>query len=176
MVEMKRYVITDDAAGRSLVSSESLTNSQSQEGFFWRSTLWATERFPPDNAVDKDISAANIQREPGVAGILFRALEIAPDDPDPQRHRDVMATLHKEVEQQHEPTEQDLNRHPGMHKTGTLDFITCIFGEIQLMTDTDEVTMRAGDTAIMRGGNHAWSNRTSQPCLLTVVLVHASAG
>lgn len=175
MADIKRYLIDNDTEGRSSVIGDELTNEQGQDGFFWRSTLWTTSSFPPDNVDDVDISAQNIQREPGVDGILFRALEIAPDDPDPRRHRDVMEKLHAEVGQKHAPTEEDLARHPGMHKTGTLDFFTCVFGEIQLMTDTGEVTMRPGDTAIVRGGNHAWSNQGSVPCLLTVVLVHARA-
>jgi hypothetical protein len=32
--------------------------------------------------------------------------------------------------------------------------------------ETDEVLMQPGDTVIIRGVNHAWSNRSSAPCLL----------
>jgi quercetin dioxygenase-like cupin family protein len=39
-------------------------------------------------------------------------------------------------------------------------------GEIYLVTETDEVLMQPGDTVIIRGVNHAWSNRSSAPCLL----------
>jgi hypothetical protein len=42
------------------------------------------------------------------------------------------------------------------------------------MTDTDEVLMTPGDTAVLRSGNHAWSNRFSEPCLLVVTLVDAA--
>jgi quercetin dioxygenase-like cupin family protein len=173
MTEVRRYLVDRDASGLSTVVNDAITNSQSKEGYFWRSTLWATTRFPPDNIADQDVSSEVIVREPGASGIIFRALEIAPDDADAERHREVMAKLHDEVEQHHAPTGQELERHPGMHRTDTLDFITCVSGEIHLITDTDEVVMRPGDTAIMRGGNHAWSNQSSEPCLLTVVLVHA---
>ena len=53
-----------------------------------------------------------------------------------------------------------------MHRTDTLDCLTCVRGEIYLVTDTDEVLMQPGDTVIVRGVNHAWSNRSNQPCLL----------
>ena len=43
---------------------------------------------------------------------------------------------------------------------------TCVHGEIYLVTETDEVLMQPGDTVIIRGVNHAWSNRSSAPCLL----------
>jgi hypothetical protein len=35
------------------------------------------------------------------------------------------------------------------------------------------VLMTPGDTAVLRGGNHAWSNRSDEPCLLVVTLVAA---
>ena len=53
-----------------------------------------------------------------------------------------------------------------LHHTDTLDCLTCVRGEIHLVTDTDEVLMQPGDTVIIRGVNHAWSNRSSTPCLL----------
>jgi quercetin dioxygenase-like cupin family protein len=53
-----------------------------------------------------------------------------------------------------------------MHHTDTLDCLTCVRGEIYFVTDTDEVLMQPGDTVIIRGVNHAWSNRSSAPCLV----------
>jgi hypothetical protein len=49
-------------------------------------------------------------------------------------------------------------RHPSMHHTDTLDCLTCVRGQIYLVTDTGEVLMQPGDTVIIRGVNHAWSN------------------
>ncbi|MDX6416904.1 MAG: hypothetical protein QOG28_1524, partial [Trebonia sp.] len=60
-----------------------------------------------------------------------------------------------------------------MHRTRTLDFTTCVRGQIYLVTDMDEVLMTPGDTAVLRGGSHAWSNRSDEPCLLVVTLVDA---
>lgn len=173
MTELRRYVIGSDTSGRSRVTNTQISNAQSRDGYFWRSTLWATRSYPPDRS-DPDVSASITAREPGVAGAIFRALELAPDDPDPVRHRLVMAQTHDAVGQRFGPTADELARHPGMHRTATIDFVTCVSGEIYLMTDTDEAHMRPGDTAIIRGGNHAWSNRSDTPCLLTVVLLNAS--
>ncbi|MFC7591514.1 cupin domain-containing protein [Nonomuraea antimicrobica] len=130
-------------------------------------------RVPPDNLTDDDVSADVITREPGPGGVIFRALEIAPDDKDPDRHRQVMAELHQAVEQQVTPSEADLARHPNMHRTGTLDFATCVRGEIYLMTDVDEVLLTPGDTVVIRGANHAWSNRSDEPCLVVLTMVDA---
>lgn len=56
--------------------------------------------------------------------------------------------------------------HPYMQKTETLDFCYIQEGEITLVLDTEEVHLKAGDTVIQRGANHAWSNRSSAPCII----------
>jgi len=32
--------------------------------------------------------------------------------------------------------------------------------------DTQEVQLKAGDTIVQRGTNHAWSNRSTKPCTI----------
>ena len=71
------------------------------------------------------------------------------------------------------PTAEDLDRHPSMHRTDTLDVITCVRGEIYLMTDRDEVLMKPGDSVVIRGVNHAWSNRSNEPALLIGAMLDA---
>jgi len=53
-----------------------------------------------------------------------------------------------------------------MQKTRTLDFCLVLEGEITLVLDTDEVDLKAGDTVVQRGTNHAWSNRSNRPCVV----------
>lgn len=56
--------------------------------------------------------------------------------------------------------------HPYMQKTRTLDFCLVLEGEITLVLDTEEVHLKAGDTVVQRGTNHAWSNRSDKPCVV----------
>jgi uncharacterized cupin superfamily protein len=58
--------------------------------------------------------------------------------------------------------------HPYMQKTGTLDFCLILEGEIMLVLDTAEVSLKAGDTVVQRGTNHAWSNRSDRPCVIAI--------
>jgi uncharacterized cupin superfamily protein len=51
----------------------------------------------------------------------------------------------------------------------TLDPCCVLEGEIDLVLDTGEVHVRAGETAVIRGSNHAWSNRASTPAVLAVI-------
>jgi len=58
--------------------------------------------------------------------------------------------------------------HPYLQKTETLDFCIVTEGEIVLVLDTQEVALKAGDTAFVRGQRHAWSNRTTRPATVVV--------
>ena len=58
--------------------------------------------------------------------------------------------------------------HPYMQKTRTLDFCLILEGEIVLVLDTQEVAVKAGDIVIVRGSNHAWSNRSAKPAVVAI--------
>jgi len=61
-----------------------------------------------------------------------------------------------------------------MHRTDTLDMFTRAYGEIYLITDTDETLLHPGYTGVVQGINHAWSNKSDKPCMIMGVNVHAS--
>jgi uncharacterized cupin superfamily protein len=58
--------------------------------------------------------------------------------------------------------------HPYMQRTSSLDFCFVLEGEITLVLDTAEVHLKAGDSVIQRGTNHAWSNRSAKPCVIVM--------
>jgi mannose-6-phosphate isomerase-like protein (cupin superfamily) len=62
-------------------------------------------------------------------------------------------------------------RHPHMHRTQTIDYGIILEGEITLLVDDGEVTVRAGDVVVQRGTNHAWANRSGKPCRIAFILV-----
>jgi uncharacterized cupin superfamily protein len=64
-------------------------------------------------------------------------------------------------------------KHPGMHKTNTVDYCVILSGEIWAVLDESEVLLRAGDVLVQRGTNHAWSNRTEKSCVIAFVLIAA---
>ncbi len=61
--------------------------------------------------------------------------------------------------------------HPLMHRTETLDYGIVLEGELTLVLDRDETTVRAGDIIIQRGTNHAWANRSDNNCRVAFVLI-----
>jgi len=58
--------------------------------------------------------------------------------------------------------------HPYMQKTHTIEFCFVLEGEIALVLDTEEVNLKAGEVAILRDANHAWSNRSGNPAVLSI--------
>jgi uncharacterized cupin superfamily protein len=53
-----------------------------------------------------------------------------------------------------------------MQRTSSLDLCFILEGAITLMLDTAEVHLKAGDSVILRGTSHAWSNRSDKPCII----------
>ena len=45
----------------------------------------------------------------------------------------------------------DKSRHPGFHKTESIDFAVVLEGEVWALMDVGEALMRSGDTLIQRG-------------------------
>lgn len=60
-----------------------------------------------------------------------------------------------------------------MHTSDSIDYIAVMRGEIVLVTDKEEVTLRSGDTLVQTGNNHTWENRTDEVAVLLVVVVGA---
>ena len=58
--------------------------------------------------------------------------------------------------------------HPYMQKTKTYDFCFVLKGEIVLIVDDGEVVLKAGDSVVQRGTNHAWSNRSNSPAVVAI--------
>ncbi|WP_202409382.1 cupin domain-containing protein [Hufsiella arboris] len=68
--------------------------------------------------------------------------------------------------------------HPLMHRTETLDYGIVLEGEMTLILDREETTIRTGDIVIQAGTNHAWSNRSGHNCRMAFVLIdgHYTSG
>jgi mannose-6-phosphate isomerase-like protein (cupin superfamily) len=174
MATVKRYVIgpNEDKVGAVLFGDS--TNVQEVPEIYWRATLWGTTEAPADNQIEGDRAADVTTREPLDSGMTFRALEIPPDLKDTKHHIEVLQQLNADVKQKYPPTDWDLARSPSMHRTDTLDCFVVVYGEITIVTDTDETLLKPGDTVVVRGVNHAWSNRSDKPCMIVGTMTHAT--
>jgi len=168
----RRVVTGHDEHGRAVV----LLDGESPFSFFLEKAgglqlteLWETRSSPADNSGFRDAAEHERRIEPANGGTVFRIIEYPPD-------RVRLKTLAPEeffpgmgAQAAHRAN----RRHPGMHRTHTVDYCVVLSGEIWAVLDEGEVLLRAGDCLVQRGTNHAWSNRTDEPCAVAFVLVAA---
>ena len=136
--------------------------------------MWATNSSPADNTHnDDDAVKQGIRLEPPANGSKFGFFRLPPKDPSKSTE-----DLEKEyaagfTAMNASHCRPDTSKHPGMHKTKTVDYIILLEGEITLLLDEDEVDLKPFDVVIQRGTNHAWVNKSSKPALLAAVLIDA---
>jgi uncharacterized cupin superfamily protein len=113
--------------------------------------------------------------EPPQAGSLCRYLQIPPDDVWKGKvGSKEVAAYFASMGSPGASTYAPSAPHPYMQKTRSLDFALILEGEVTLVLDLEEVHLAAGDTVVLRGSNHAWSNRSSTPCLIAMSMHDAS--
>lgn len=164
----RRIVTGHDANGRSIILMDGeAPNSRllAAAGGLQRTELWETTSFPVDNGGNRDGAADTSSFAPAPNGTMFRIVEYPPDavrlkSLDPSAHFGHAAAAGGK-------------RHPGMHKTETIDYAIVLSGEIYAVMEQGETLMRAGDCLVQRGTNHAWSNRSNDPCVVAFIMIAA---
>ena len=174
MAKRTRLVITgnDDKGKSRIVSDGDAPHMRIFERYGGTAVtdLWITTSTPADNDLIEDIGSRNFSIEPPEGGTVFRVIEYPPDTVR-LANMDREAAF-RDMGASHAMVKEDA-KHPGMHRTKTLDYAVILSGEIYAVMDEDEVLLRPGDCLIQRGTNHAWSNRTDQPCRIAFVLIDA---
>jgi mannose-6-phosphate isomerase-like protein (cupin superfamily) len=165
----RRIVTIDDAEGQSVAiadgPSPDLRRDLARPGFL-SERLWVTDASPPQIGPYRDaVLHYPHTLEPPRSGSVCRVVTFPPDDvfrgkigaAEVEAHFRAMGSPAASTYSPKAP-------HPYMQKTPTLDFCLILEGEITLVLDTAEVHLKAGDTVVQRGTNHAWSNRSTRPC------------
>ena len=170
----RRVVTGHDANGRSIFVADGPAPAVFDRGSGATAVteFWETGATPASNAGNDDPTVSGQQRlPPPKNGSKFRVVEYPPDS---QRVAALRAP-DSSHDAKSEGYVRDLanKRHPGFHKTSTIDYAIVLSGEIYALMDEGEVLLKAGDVLIQRGTNHAWSNRTDAPAYLAFVLIDA---
>lgn len=66
-----------------------------------------------------------------------------------------------------------LTGEPFMHATDSIDYLVVVSGEVVLVLEAGEVTLRAGDFIVDRGVIHAWRNDGAVPAVYASVTIPA---
>ena len=174
--KIRRVITGHDSKGRAIVISDGLApavrTNPLRPGHI-SVDLWKTSASPVVlSANEADPTLGPKQIHPPPHGTLIRISEIAPETEairnlPPDRAREVFKSMGNEGAS----TFGRGGRHPFMHRTETIDYAVVLAGEIVLLLDDEDVHLKAGDVVIQRGTNHAWSNRSNQPCRMLYVLI-----
>ena len=111
----------------------------------------------PDNTGTTDNADRPIRLEPPPGGTKIVYFTVAPESeaaliPAAEIQENV-AAIFEALGATH--ARVDTSRHPLMHKTGTVDYVILLSGEVDLLLDDGEVHLKPFDVVIQRGTNHA---------------------
>lgn len=172
---LRRVVTDNNAEGRSriLIDGEAAKLIAVEEAGL--AEIWAADikngglLDATDQLADKDLTL-----EPDPGSVKVRWFTIAPEDKTKSAEELEAAAAFGFGAIGASHCRVDTTRHPAMHKTASLDVIVLVKGEVDLLLDDDEVSLKPGDVVIQRATNHAWVNKGHETALFVAVLIHAN--
>lgn len=172
---VRRVVTGHDHDGRANILFDGVApNSFASEAIpgFGATVAWYTPSGPIDYASDLDPAPAGRDFSfPAPGETVVRIADFPPDAVYPQNAADV---VFNEIDGQDERIGSPGTSSEGhfwFHRTESIDYAVVLEGEITLLVDDGETTVRAGDVVIQRATAHAWSNRTNEIARLMFVLI-----
>lgn len=174
---IRRVVTGHDSAGRAIIQEDGPAPRVQQVGgpagpMFHE--IWNTRATPaPIDAASGEPEEEGIRLAPPENGTRIRVLDIPPEGDEirtmsPEEARAHFAEVGASDASAHEG---EGTRHALMHRTETIDYGIVLEGELVLIVDEGETTVRAGDIVIQRGTNHGWSNRSDRNCRIAFILI-----
>jgi quercetin dioxygenase-like cupin family protein len=166
----RRIVVTDREPGKSCLVSDGpspdVRTDTARPGFAIQ-RMWVTDGTPAKIVLETLQLPYVLEPPPG--GSVMNVFTLPPDAAWKGKvgAAEVQAYF-RSVGAPGASTYSPLAPHPYMQKTRTIDFAIVQEGEVVLVLDTQEVTLKTGDFAVVRGSNHAWSNRTSAPAVVAI--------
>ncbi|NGP09255.1 cupin domain-containing protein [Rhodococcus sp. 14C212] len=166
--QARRVVTGVNEAGKSCFVSDELTPDRFVAAGNTKCDIWRVASIPVSPEDGPGLEDGVITQPPA-SGLVYRVVSFAPDSEWDQSagYADSQGQLagSGDVEASGEG--------PAFHVTDTVDIVTILSGEIVAIMETEETVLRAGDTLIQRGTNHAWSNRTDEPVVLQSIMISA---
>jgi hypothetical protein len=160
---IRRVVTGHDKTGKAIVIQDGEPPRKRELPAISQALLWVTDKTPATNKGDADGGNVDIGIPPPANGSVFRVIDFQPETGAHAAPAHTPAGVE---------TPKD-SRHPGMHRTKSIDYAIVMEGEIDMLLDDSEVHLKAGDVVIQRGTYHAWANRSGKPCRVFFVLIDA---
>ena len=173
---IRRVVTGHDGAGNSCIVEDgeaTAVRTLDIRPGFQSVNLWRTSAAPAP--VDEpDAIAGHVGVSPPPRGTVLRIIDLPPEPADPAALRRLIgATFGNLFDDAHRDDGEAEKRHPGMHRTASIDYALILEGEVFAVLDTEETLLKAGDVLIQRGTHHAWANRSDRICRIAFILIDA---
>ncbi len=134
--------------------------------------VWSTRETPARiDRASGEPPESGIVLAPPRNGTRIRVLDFPPEDERVKHLSSEDARAHFAQVGASNAHTASMSRHAFMHRTETIDYGIVIEGEITLILDDTETTVRAGDIVIQRGTNHGWANRSGKNCRIAFILI-----
>ena len=168
---MRRIVTGHNEDGRSIITIDGPPARSIGEDVGGLFELWNTDGNIIDTKDNLDRADQDIILSPPTGGTKFRYFQInpTPEGIPIEIMQEIAADAFEKIGAGHHRI--DTSKHPAMHKTETIDYIILLKGDVTLILDEDEVTLKPHDVVVQRGTNHAWINNGDEPALLIAVLI-----
>ena len=168
---MRRIVTGHNQEGRSIITIDGPPARSIGEDVGGLFELWNTDGNIIDTKDNLDRADQDIILSPPTGGTKFRYFQInpTPEGIPMEIMQEIAADAFEKIGAGHHRV--DTLKHPAMHKTETIDYIILLKGDVTLILDEDEVTLKPHDVVVQRGTNHAWVNNGDEPALLIAVLI-----
>jgi quercetin dioxygenase-like cupin family protein len=166
--QARRVIAGVDENGRSAVVGDELTPRRVAAPAFTICDIWETQSLPVP--IDFPAAVGEVSIYPPKTGFAFRVCTFPPDS----EYDKEAAYEESLVALQGGGTFMDDSAIPGMHVHDSLDIVTVVSGELHIVLETGETLLRQGDSVILRGVAHSWSNKTDKPVILTSLMMGAS--
>jgi quercetin dioxygenase-like cupin family protein len=173
--QFRRVVTGHDASGKAVVLSDGpapFVHVSASEPDWYSADIWRTNEMPARIVAASAEPTLGPRRQlPAKLGSVIRVNHFPPEPEavrrmTPEDSRKAFAALGNEKA----ATFGKGGRHPLMHRTETIDYAIILSGEITMLLDEGEVLLKAGDVLVQCGTNHAWTNRSTAPCVVAFVL------
>lgn len=172
----RRIVTGHDADGKAIIISDAAPERTymigGPKGAKFHE-VWNTQQSPAliDNNLEEP-QENNLVLGPPQGGTRIRVIDFPPEGEEIRNLTKDEANKHfKSMGGENASKAGQDAAHPLMHRTETIDYGIVLEGELTLIVDRGETTIKAGDIIIQRGTNHAWANRSGKNCRVAFILI-----
>jgi hypothetical protein len=175
---MRRIITGDNGKGESLVIIDgppSATNGGPDLGGLF--DIWHDAASGPLDPTDhSDLGPERCVLSPASDNVKVRWFVIQPPPPGVPREALNAAARQRFASFDAADHITDQSKHPGMHKTESIDVICLLQGEADLVLDTSVTRIKPGQIVIQRGTSHGWQAHGGPAVFLAVLIDRPLAG